>query len=74
MKLQALCILLFAAFAAADELVLAETCVEEECELPDCRCSSTNIPGGLAARDTPQIVIRSEKADSGLSGGLHESV
>ncbi|XP_013186778.1 chitin deacetylase 8-like [Amyelois transitella] len=36
---------------------LAEPCDEEACKLPDCRCSSTSIPGGLAARDTPQFVL-----------------
>lgn len=34
---------------------LAEACDAEACQLPDCRCSSTDIPGGLAARDTPQV-------------------
>ncbi|CAH0598269.1 unnamed protein product [Chrysodeixis includens] len=51
-------VLLFVCVAAAvaDESVLAEDCDEELCKLPDCRCSSTNIPGGLAPRDTPQFV------------------
>lgn len=39
----------------AEELPLAEQCDEELCKLPNCRCSSTNIPGGLEARDTPQV-------------------
>ncbi|XP_060807878.1 chitin deacetylase 8 [Amyelois transitella] len=42
--------------ALADELPLAEQCDEEACQLPDCRCSSTDIPGGLRPRDTPQFV------------------
>lgn len=47
--------LLVAVAYAADELPLAETCDEELCQLPTCRCSTTRIPGGLAARDTPQV-------------------
>ncbi|KAJ8708748.1 hypothetical protein PYW08_010130 [Mythimna loreyi] len=39
-----------------DELKLAEECDEELCKLPNCRCSSTDIPGGLLPRDTPQFV------------------
>lgn len=37
------------------ELPLAEQCDETLCKLPNCRCSSTNIPGNLAPRDTPQV-------------------
>ncbi|CAH2098303.1 unnamed protein product [Euphydryas editha] len=39
------------------QLELATSCDPEACRLPECRCSSTNIPGGLAARDTPQFVV-----------------
>lgn len=47
---------LFVAVALAEEeLVLADVCDEEDCQLPDCRCSSTNIPGGLNPRDVPQV-------------------
>nr|WJN23033.1 chitin deacetylase 5b [Antheraea pernyi] len=52
--------LILVALAAADdetsELPLAEPCDEETCKLPECRCSSTSIPGGLQPRDTPQFV------------------
>lgn len=50
-------IILFCAVASvfAQELPLAEICNEELCLLPDCRCSSTDIPGGLAPRNTPQV-------------------
>ncbi|XP_075986206.1 chitin deacetylase 8-like [Anticarsia gemmatalis] len=53
--------LLFVALAFADEdcedcLPLAETCDVEVCKLPDCRCSITDIPGGLLPRNTPQFV------------------
>lgn len=38
-----------------EELPLAEECDKELCKLPDCRCSSIEIPGGLLPRDTPQV-------------------
>lgn len=39
-----------------EEITPAEVCNQDAaCELPDCRCSSTNIPGGLLPRDTPQV-------------------
>lgn len=37
------------------DLPLALPCEAEKCELPECRCSSTSIPGGLAAKETPQF-------------------
>ncbi|XP_073960948.1 chitin deacetylase 8-like [Choristoneura fumiferana] len=40
-----------------NELVLAEPCDEEACQLPNCRCSSTSIPGGLNPRNVPQFVL-----------------
>lgn len=40
----------------AKELQLATECDPEACKLPDCRCSSTSIPGGLEPRNTPQFV------------------
>ncbi|XP_028177125.1 uncharacterized protein LOC114364961 [Ostrinia furnacalis] len=40
-----------------EELSLAENCDQEACQLPNCRCSSTDIPGNLQARDTPQFVL-----------------
>lgn len=60
-----LALLLVASAAIADDssseeeagLKEAEECTPETvCELPNCRCSSTNIPGGLQPRDTPQFV------------------
>nr|AYX80514.1 chitin deacetylase 6 [Spodoptera exigua] len=35
----------------------AEPCDREACKLPNCRCSGTDIPGGLTPRDTPQFVV-----------------
>ncbi|XP_013147929.1 PREDICTED: uncharacterized protein LOC106110594 [Papilio polytes] len=54
MRLILLLSLLVVALAA--ELPLATECDETKCLLPRCRCSSTDIPGGLAAKDVPQFV------------------
>ena len=35
----------------------AEPCNPDVCKLPHCRCSGTDIPGGLSAKDIPQIVM-----------------
>ncbi|KAL4716750.1 hypothetical protein ACJJTC_001906 [Scirpophaga incertulas] len=43
--------------AADDDLPLAKACDQEACQPPDCRCSSTSIPGGLDPKDTPQFVM-----------------
>ncbi len=34
----------------------AQQCDQSKCKLPDCRCASTSIPGGLPASETPQII------------------
>lgn len=34
----------------------AKPCNPIECRLPDCRCSGTDIPGNIPAKDTPQFV------------------
>lgn len=47
-------LLLVAAVVYAEEE--AADCDPEACQLPACRCSSTDIPGGLLPRDTPQFV------------------
>ncbi|XP_053620069.1 chitin deacetylase 8-like [Plodia interpunctella] len=58
MKGAVLLTLLLAAYTSGeDELQLADVCDPEACKLPDCRCSNTEIPGGLEARDTPQFVL-----------------
>ncbi|XP_072946451.1 chitin deacetylase 8-like [Epargyreus clarus] len=53
--------LLLVASAIAEEvgndLEIAKECNEATCILPNCRCSSTDIPGGLDPRDTPQLVL-----------------
>nr|XP_012558396.2 chitin deacetylase 8-like [Hydra vulgaris] len=35
----------------------ASLCDESKCKLPNCRCASEEIPGGLPITDTPQIVL-----------------
>lgn len=40
-------------------LDLADTCNEDACQLPDCRCASTSIPGGLSAEEVPQVRFKS---------------
>lgn len=35
----------------------ATPCEQAKCILPNCRCSSTNIPGGLHRNNTPQFVL-----------------
>ncbi|XP_059056297.1 chitin deacetylase 8-like [Achroia grisella] len=56
MKWLAVICLVFAS-VACNELPFAEPCNEQLCQLPDCRCSSSGIPGGLQPRDTPQFVL-----------------
>lgn len=41
----------------SDEELCAEQCDEDNCQLPDCRCFDAGPPGGLAASDTPQMII-----------------
>lgn len=41
-----------------------QPCDPSKCKLPNCRCAGEDIPGGLAANDTPQIVMFS--FDDGL--------
>lgn len=58
-----LCLVVLAAAQESDSseeeaaLPLAEPCDPEACKLPNCRCSSTDIPGNLQARDTPQVKL-----------------
>ncbi|CAH0697353.1 unnamed protein product [Spodoptera exigua] len=55
MRVTILVSVLFLGLVSA-ELPLAKECNEELCKLPNCRCSSTDIPGGLLPRDTPQFI------------------
>ena len=40
-----------------DQSTPAQPCDESKCKLPNCRCASTVIPGGLQVNETPQIVM-----------------
>ena len=40
----------------------ADTCDPQKCKLPKCRCSGTDIPGGLNVSSTPQMVLFSFQA------------
>ena len=33
----------------------AQPCVQAQCHLPDCRCSSTDVPGGFSSSEVPQV-------------------
>jgi hypothetical protein len=39
------------------EAVVAKHCDPRACQLPSCRCSNTEIPGGVPVRDAPQFVV-----------------
>ncbi|XP_014663893.1 PREDICTED: uncharacterized protein LOC106806464 [Priapulus caudatus] len=41
----------------SDERGCAAPCNPDDCKLPDCRCSGTDIPGGLLPSEIPQIVL-----------------
>lgn len=40
-----------------DIIKSAPSCSEDNCKPPNCRCSSTEIPGGLTPEQTPQFVL-----------------
>ncbi|VVC99383.1 unnamed protein product [Leptidea sinapis] len=48
---------LLLSISLASELPLAEECDPDICKLPQCLCSSTAIPGNLAASRIPQFVL-----------------
>ncbi|CAK1547687.1 unnamed protein product [Leptosia nina] len=50
-------VLAFVFMAFAEELKLAEVCDQEKCKLPDCKCSTTDIPGGFLPHRVPQFVL-----------------
>ncbi|XP_014681486.1 PREDICTED: uncharacterized protein LOC106821265 [Priapulus caudatus] len=41
----------------SDEADCAEVCDPTNCRLPDCKCSSGEIPGELLANEVPQLVL-----------------
>lgn len=38
-------------------LVVADKCNNRNCVLPDCRCAGADVPGGIPAKEAPQIVL-----------------
>lgn len=40
------------------DLELAKNCDPELCQVPNCRCFSTDIPGGLQPSETPQVILQ----------------
>lgn len=40
------------------DLELATSCDPTNCQLPNCRCFSTDIPGGFQATETPQVIMK----------------
>ncbi|XP_037966996.2 chitin deacetylase 7-like [Plutella xylostella] len=54
MEVKAIFLIAVVAAVAAQEP--ASSCVPAACQLPNCRCASTEIPGGLEPRDTPQFI------------------
>lgn len=58
LRLAVVAVVLSAVLAAPksrDGLSLADTCDSEKCQAPNCRCFSTDIPGGLDPSETPQV-------------------
>lgn len=34
-----------------------ESCTQDNCIAPDCRCASTDVPGNLALSEVPQVYL-----------------
>ena len=53
----------------------AEKCDAISCHLPDCNCGSPKIPGGLRAKDVPQIVLLTfDDAINDLNWEIYEEI
>ena len=50
------CLFLLTTHIGSVHGAVAQQCVPEACSLPECRCAGTDIPGGLAASATPQMI------------------
>jgi peptidoglycan/xylan/chitin deacetylase (PgdA/CDA1 family) len=56
-------------------LAEAEKCDPKICKLPNCRCGSPSIPGGLKAKQVPQIVmITFDDAINDLNWEIYEEI
>lgn len=51
-------LLLVASIFAAPNYKAAEKCTKDNCKAPDCRCSSTEVPGGLDPKKIPQVSLK----------------
>lgn len=47
--------LLIASVFAETNYKAAEKCTSDNCKGPDCKCASTDVPGGLDSKDIPQV-------------------
>ena len=55
--------------------ITAEKCDPKQCKLPDCNCGSSTIPGGLKAKQVPQIVmITFDDAINDLNWEIYEEI
>lgn len=53
----------------------AEKCEPHLCQLPNCNCGSPKIPGGLRAKDVPQIVLLTfDDAINDLNWEIYEEI
>lgn len=57
MHLKKVCYLSLLAVVLQITVTSAAAPCNADCKPPNCRCSSTDIPGGLAPKDTPQFVL-----------------
>ena len=51
-------LVLLALVAAQGSNGPAQPCVPALCQVPDCRCSSTDVPGGLDPKNVPQVILK----------------
>lgn len=60
MKTFAICLVLLLSWACVESNDPAVACVQDQCTLPNCYCSSTNVPPGVTdITEYPQIVMLS---------------
>jgi len=52
-----LALLFLVAVSCADAQQKADTCHPSYCQIPDCYCGGTDIPGDLRPEDTPQFIM-----------------
>lgn len=57
LKVVQLVLILYLALSGCHSAQDAKPCDDKICKLPDCFCSGTKIPGGLDAKQVPQMVM-----------------